>query len=63
MFDRVVCLAIRMAALPRVDSAALIALKTGPRHATLLRSAPIMGAEPFRLRTILVGGANFVLRR
>ena len=28
MFDRVVCLAIRMAALPRVDSAALIALKT-----------------------------------
>ena len=28
MFDRVLCLAIRMAALPRVDGAALIALKT-----------------------------------
>src|SRR5215469_14276471 len=28
MFDRAACLAIRMAALPRVDTAALIALKT-----------------------------------
>jgi hypothetical protein len=54
MFDRVVCLAIRMAASPRVDSAALIALKTclADVSGTGLRGGPLSNAS-----ALVQGGA------